>query len=172
MAAFGKRPYFGIGNSVRKNKWCGQEFRRTNSRLQLRLETSSFGSLELEVEFRKTELPHLGTRTVSRKFVVSSQNVLIGSNPVVWFCDRKLTMTFTKNAMPESRKLRRWYTYINQFRLNILHIPGVKNELEDYISRNNFGDRLGVESERLALEAFAKIDNQPDLNMFFPEALE
>ena len=48
----------------------------------------------------------------------------------------------------------------------------MKNELEDYISRNNFDDRLGVESERLAREAFAKMDNQLDLSIIFPKALE
>ena len=45
------------------------------------------------------------------------------------------------------------------------HIPGIKNELSDYISRNNFDALIGESSEALAKEAFQRMDVQLDLSM-------
>ena len=45
------------------------------------------------------------------------------------------------------------------------HIPGIKNELSDYISRNNFDALIGESSEALAREAFQRMDVQLDLSM-------
>ena len=45
------------------------------------------------------------------------------------------------------------------------HIPGIKNELSDYISRNNFDPLIGESSEALAREAFQRMDVQLDLSM-------
>ena len=44
-------------------------------------------------------------------------------------------------------------------------IPGIKNELSDYISRNNFDALIGESSEALAREAFQRMDVQLDLSM-------
>ena len=46
--------------------------------------------------------------------------------------------SFQKGPPPEKAKLKRWWTYLSQFRLIVHHIPGIKNELSEYISRNDF----------------------------------
>ena len=86
--------------------------------------------------------------------VFSSQSRLLGSNPIVWLCDQELVKSFQKGPPPEKGKLTRWWTYLSQFRLTVHHIPGMKNELSDYISRNNFDALIGESSEALAKEAF------------------
>ena len=62
-------------------------------------------------------------------------------------------------------KLKRWWTYLSQFRLTVNHIPGIKNGMADYISRNNFDALLGESSEALAKEAFQRMDVELDLSM-------
>ena len=79
--------------------------------------------------------------------VLSSQSGLLGSNPVVWLCDQEPVKSFQKGPPPEKAKLKRWWTYLSQFRLTVHHIPGIKNELSDYKSRNNF-ERLLVRALR------------------------
>ena len=37
--------------------------------------------------------------------------------------------SFQKGPPPEKAKLKRWWTYLSQFRLTVHHIPGIKNEL-------------------------------------------
>ena len=49
--------------------------------------------------------------------------------------------------------------------MTVHHIPGIKNEMADYISRNNFDALLGQSSEALAKEAFQRMDVQLDLSM-------
>ena len=56
-------------------------------------------------------------------------------------------------------------TYLSQFRLTVHHIPGIKNELSDYISRNNFDALIGESSEALAKEAFQRMNVQRDWSM-------
>ena len=73
--------------------------------------------------------------------------------------------SFQKGPPPEKAKLKRWWTYLSQFRLTVHHIPGIKNELSDYISRNNFDALIGESSEALAREAFQRMDVQLDLSM-------
>ena len=70
-----------------------------------------------------------------------------------------------KGPPPEKAKLKRWWTYLSQFRLIVHHIPGIKNELSDYIWRNNLGALIGESSEALAKEAFQRMDVQLDLSM-------
>ena len=97
--------------------------------------------------------------------VLSSQSRLLGSNPIVWLCDQEPVKSFQKGPPPEKAKLKRWWTYLSQFRLTVHHIPGIKNELSDYISRNNFDALIGESSEALAREAFQRMDVQLDLSM-------
>ena len=73
--------------------------------------------------------------------------------------------SFQKGPPPEKAKLKRWWTYLSQFRLTVHHIPGIKNELSDYKSRNNFDALIGESSEALAREAFQRTDFQLDLSM-------
>ena len=52
------------------------------------------------------------------------------------------------------------------------HIPGIENELSDYISRNNFHALIGESSEALAKEAFQGMHVQLDLSMRTAGVLE
>ena len=61
--------------------------------------------------------------------VLSSQSGLLGSNPIVWLCDQGPVKSLQKGSPPEKAKLKRWLTYLSQFRLTVHHIPGIKNEL-------------------------------------------
>ena len=54
---------------------------------------------------------------------------------------------------------------MSQLQLSVRHIQGIKNECADYISRNNFDDMIGARSEKLAKEAFSRMDVHLDLNM-------
>ena len=65
--------------------------------------------------------------------VLLSQSRLLGSNPIVWLCDQEPVKSFQKGPPPEKAKLKRWWTYLSQFRLTVHHIPGIKGELSDYI---------------------------------------
>ena len=94
--------------------------------------------------------------------VLSSRSRLLGSNPIVWLCDQEPVKSFQNGPPPEKGKLKRWWTYLSQFRLTVHHISGIKNELSDYISRNNFDALIGESSEALAKEAFQRMDVQLD----------
>ena len=98
-------------------------------------------------------------------FVLSSESRLLGSNTIVWLCDQEPMKSFQKGPPPEKAKLKRWPTYLSLIRLPVHHIPGIKNELSDYISRNNFDVLIGENSDSLAEEAFQRMDVQLDLLM-------
>ena len=104
--------------------------------------------------------------------VLSSQSRLLGTNPIVWLSDQEPEKTFQKGPPPEKAKLKRWWTYLSQFRLTVHHIQGIKNKMADYISRNNFDTLLGESSEALAKEAFQRIDVHLDLSMRTTGVLE
>ena len=89
--------------------------------------------------------------------VLSSRSRLLGSNPIVWLCDQEPVKSFQKGPPPEKAKLKWWRTYLRQFRLTVHHIPGIRNELSDYISRNNFDALIGESSEALAKEALVMV---------------
>ena len=97
--------------------------------------------------------------------VLSSQSRLLRSNPIVWLCDQEPVKSVHKGPPPEKAKLKRWWTYLSQFRLTVHHILGIKNVLSDYISGNNFNALIGESSEALAKEAFQRMDDQLDLSM-------
>ena len=97
--------------------------------------------------------------------VLFSQSRLLGSNPVVWLSDQEPVCNFQKGPPPEKAKLRRWWSYLTQLGPSVHHIQGVKNECADYISDNNFDDMIGARSEKLAKEAFSRMDVHLDLNM-------
>ena len=73
--------------------------------------------------------------------------------------------SFERAPPPEKAKLTRWWTYLSHVRLTVHHILGIKNELSDYISRNNFDALICESSEALAKEAFPRMDVQLDLPM-------
>ena len=99
--------------------------------------------------------------------VLSFQSGLLGTNPIVWLCDQEPVKTFQKGPPPEKAKLIRWWTYLSQFGLTVHHIKGIKNEMADYISRNNFNALLGESSE-----GFHRMDVQLDLSMRTAGVLE
>ena len=70
-----------------------------------------------------------------------------------------------KGRPPEKAKLKRWWTYLSHFSLTVHHIPGIKDELSDYMSRNNFDALIGESSEGFVKEAFERMDVQLDLSM-------
>ena len=80
--------------------------------------------------------------------------------------------SFQKGPPPKKEKLKRWWTYLNQLRLTVHYIKGIKNEMADYVSRNNFDALLGESSEALAKEAFQRMDVQLDLSMRTAGVLE
>ena len=90
--------------------------------------------------------------------LLSSQSRLLGTNPIIWLYDQEPVKTFQKGPPPEKAKLKQWWTYLSQFRLTVHHIQGIKNEMADYISRNNFDALLGESSEASAKEAFQRMD--------------
>ena len=97
--------------------------------------------------------------------LLSSQSRLLGTNPIVWLCDQE-------RPPPEKAKLKRWWTYLSQFRLTVHRIQGIKIEMADYISRNNFDALLRESSEALAKEAFQRMNVQLDLSMRTAGVLE
>ena len=80
--------------------------------------------------------------------------------------------SFQKGPPPEKAKLKWWWTYLSQFRLTVHHIRGIKNELSDYISRNNFDALIGDSSEALAKEAFQGMEVQLHLSIWITGILE
>ena len=104
--------------------------------------------------------------------VLSFQSRLIGTNPIVWLCDQEPVKTFQKGPPPEKAILKPWWTYLSQFRLTVHHIQGTKNEMADYISRNNFKALLCESSEALAKEVFQRMDVQLDPSMCTAGVLE
>ena len=112
-----------------------------------------------------------GRELLSGSFLISGQSRLFGSNSVVWLCDQESTETFLKGAPPENRKLRRWWTFLAQLKLNIYRVPGLKNELCDWLSPENFDGKNCASSEALSREAFEKMDVHFDLTMSKAELL-
>ena len=72
---------------------------------------------------------------------------------------------FQKGPPPEKAKLKRWWTYLSQFRLIVHYIQGIKKEMSDYIYHNKFNALLGGTSEALAKESFRRMDVQLVLSM-------
>ena len=73
--------------------------------------------------------------------------------------------SFQKGPPPQKAKLKHRWTYLSQFRLTVHHIPVIKNEMSEYISRNNFDALIGESSEALAKEAFQHMDVRLDPSM-------
>ena len=97
--------------------------------------------------------------------VLPSQSRLLRTNLIVWLCDHEPVKTLQKGPPPKKAQLKRWWTYLSQFRLIVHHIQGIKNELADYISPNNFDALLGESLESLAKEAFQRMGVQLNLSM-------
>ena len=97
--------------------------------------------------------------------LICGHSRLFGNNTVVWLCDQESTELFLEGAPPENRKLRRWWTFLPQLKLNIYRVPGLKNGLCDWLSREKFDEKISASSEALSREAFQKTDVHLDLTM-------
>ena len=96
---------------------------------------------------------------------IASQIRILGHLPIVWLCDQKSTETFLQNNPSGIARVTRWWIFLAQLKLTVKHIPGVKNELCDFLSRNNFNTKIQEDIELLAKSAFQKMDVQLDLCM-------
>ena len=96
---------------------------------------------------------------------LSSQIRILGHLPIVWLCDQEATSSFARGPPPNKPRLKRWWLMLTQFRINIFHIPGAKNELCDFLSRNCFNEKFQVDIEDLARKAFQRMDVQLDLRI-------
>ena len=54
---------------------------------------------------------------------------------------------FLKRSAPENRRLRRWWMFLAQLKLNIYRVPGLKNELCDWLSREKLDETMSASSE-------------------------
>ena len=96
---------------------------------------------------------------------MGSQYTILSRQRLVWLCDQQPAATLLNSPPPENKRMRRWSTFLRQFNLNIYHLPGVKNKLSDYLSRNNFNPLYQVDTKELARNAFRKMDTQLDLGL-------
>ena len=71
------------------------------------------------------ELQHLRPGTPGRYVCFFITVPLLGSNAIVWLCDQEPVKSFQMGPRAEKGKLKRWWTYLSQFRLTFHHIPGI-----------------------------------------------
>lgn len=102
---------------------------------------------------------------LSGVLTMSSQVRILGHLPIIWLCDQKSTERFLVNEAPQNPRLCRWWVFLSQLRLTVKHVPGIKNELCDYLSRNAFNELIQDDVESLAKSAFQRMDVQLDLCM-------
>ena len=95
----------------------------------------------------------------------ASQFRILAHLPIIWLCDNEALKTFLDKEPPSNPRLRRWYCFLSQFQLHVCHIPGIKNEMCDWLSRQDFDALTGMESDLLAQEAFIRMDRQLDLGL-------
>ena len=124
---------------------------------------SSTWPLELEVKCSRLTLSHLREELLAGVLVLASQHRILGTNPIMWLCDQDCVKYFMERPPPDGKRLRRWWVYLSQLRLATFHIQGIKNELCDYLSQNCFDSLVGADTETMAQEAFAKMDQHLDL---------
>ena len=98
---------------------------------------------------------------------MSTQFRMLAHQKVVWFCDNQATVSFLDSAPPMNPRLRRWYTFLSQFNICIKHIPGLKNELCDWLSRGKFESLIGQDFDGIASQAFERMDIQLDFGIIF-----
>jgi len=96
---------------------------------------------------------------------IASQFRLLAHTQIVWFCDNEALKSFLSKEPPTNARLRRWYCFLCQFCLTIFHIPGLKNEMCDWLSRQEFDKKINDDFERVAQDAFVRMDNQLDLSI-------
>ena len=112
----------------------------------------------------RSNYPTYEQELLSGVLLLASQGRILGTNPIVWLCDQQPAQTFMQTLPPDAKqRLRRWWTFLSQWRLAIFHIPGIKNEMPDFLSRNCFDAMLGQKTEDMAKQAFQRMDEHLDL---------
>ena len=96
---------------------------------------------------------------------LQTQYRILASLPIIWFCDNQATRSFLDSPPPTNARLRRWYTFLAQFKLTIKHIAGLKNEFCDWLSRSQFEELTLIDFDSLAKEAFEHMDVQLDFSI-------
>ena len=89
---------------------------------------------------------------------MASQHRILGTNLITWLCHQDSVKYFKERPPPDGKRLRRWWVYLSQLRVATFHIRGIKNELSDYLLQNCFDSLVGADTEMMAQEAFAKMD--------------
>ena len=88
---------------------------------------------------------------------------MVANLPLVWLTDNEALTKFLDQEPPLNRRQRRWYVYLSQFPMKIYHLPGAKNELTDFMSRELAEQTIGCPLDELAQKAFTRMDAQLDL---------
>ena len=99
---------------------------------------------------------------LSAILTLASQTRIVSNLPIVWFTDNEALTYFLDKEPPLNKRLRRWYVFLSQFQLKVFHLPGLKNEFCDFLSRNAFNSLIDCNFDDLAKEAFVKMDAQLD----------
>lgn len=100
---------------------------------------------------------------LSGVLTIASQGRILQNLPIVWMTDNEAATSFLKGEPPLNKRLRRMYVFLHQFKLNIVHVAGCKNELYDFLSRADFENKFEIRFEEEARNAFQKMDVQLDL---------
>ena len=70
---------------------------------------------------------------LSGVLTIASQTRILQNLPIVWMTDNEAATSFLKGEPPLNKRLRRMYVFLHQFKLNIIHVAGCKNELCDFL---------------------------------------
>ena len=88
---------------------------------------------------------------------------LFHTHPSHGFVTIKLSKLSLTQPPPVNARLKRQYVYLSQFQLRFIHLPGLKNEMCDLLSRTDFDSLLGDSLGELAQDACSRMDQQLDL---------
>ena len=102
---------------------------------------------------------------LSGVLTLASQFRILSHLPIIWLDANEALKTFLDKEPPNNPRLRRWYCFLSQFQLCVHHIAGIKNEMCDWLSRQDFDNLTGAEIDLLAQDAFIRMDKQLDLGL-------
>ena len=82
---------------------------------------------------------------------------------VVLFTDNEAATSYLGGEQPLNKRIKRMYVFLNQLKLNIVHVPGCRNEVCDFLSKSDFENKFRIPFEEAAKEAFQRMDCELDL---------
>ena len=99
--------------------------------------------------------------------------MLQSASAILWLTDQSAVKDFLQNEPPEAKRRCCWWYFAKTFRLTCKHIPGVQNELADFLSRGNAEFEKSCEEnlDQAAKSSFSEMDEALDL-VIFPADLE